>query len=82
MRDWTNKPNTRYNWTTLPGGLPHVTWEDGDLRLEWWNGDKKLTIYLGTEGTWWTIVDGTEDEFEDGTLEPGGLQSLMEWLVS
>src|SRR3954469_18926148 len=29
---------------------PHISAnEDGDTVLEWWNGDRKLTVYLGPE---------------------------------
>lgn len=62
---------------------PHVELnEDGDVVIEWWNGSKKLTLYVGETATeyvssWGPDMDGQMDA---GVLD-GDLLQFWQWLV-
>lgn len=52
--------------------------EGGDISLEWWKGDRKLTLYIGRDATEFVLSWGEdiESEMEAGELERGKFQAL------
>jgi len=67
----------------LPWRDPHVSLnEDGDVAFEWWNGTKKLTLYVSSQqidfvSSWGPDVD---QQMHAGTLN-GELLKLWRWFV-
>lgn len=64
---------------------PHMTVSPNDeVVLEWWNGEKKLTVYVSEETTEYVKVWGADifEEMEDGnTDESRQAYYLWNWLV-
>jgi hypothetical protein len=64
---------------------PHVSSnEDGNVTFEWWNGDKKLTVYVSPEESWYIKVWGADvvNEMSDGTAESmEERQDAWQWLM-
>lgn len=67
------------------------TWEDAhrsvspwdDQVFEWWNGDKKLTVYFGSDETEYVRVWGEDidNEMDDGTIDDDSdFDELWHWL--
>lgn len=62
---------------------PHVSLnEDGDVVFEWWNGEKKLTLYVGEKVTeylssWGPDID---QQMYAGELN-GNLLQLWQWFL-
>lgn len=56
--------------------------EDGEIVFEWWNGIRKLTIYVGAEQSTFLKSWGPNilDEMEDGVLAQTWDPSLWVWL--
>lgn len=55
--------------------------ECGEVSMEWWNGEKKLTLYIGPSDThyvcsWGPDVDATMDA---GVLPEGGFLEKWRW---
>ncbi len=64
---------------------PHVTAsEDGNVVFEWWNGAKKLTIYIGPDSADFIKVWGVDivNEMSDGVLTKAAFKDLWSWLCS
>lgn len=64
---------------------PHVSAsEDGELTFEWWNANRKLTIYVGPEQATYVKSWGPHvvSEMEDGVVPNNGIPSLWEWLFA
>ena len=65
---------------------PNVTASaDGEVVFEWWNGTKKLTIYIGDQSAEYVKVWGTDidTEMSDGNADLSSIrQSLWRWLIS
>jgi hypothetical protein len=65
---------------------PHVSSnEDGNVTFEWWNGDKKLTVYVSPEESWYIKVWGADvvNEMSDGTAESmEERQDAWQWLMA
>jgi len=58
---------------------------DGELVLEWWNGQRKVTVYLDEEETEYVRSWGTsiEDDMDDGTVaDPSRMANIWNWLHS
>lgn len=57
--------------------------EDGEIVFEWWNGVRKLTIYVGVEESTYLKSWGPHivDEMEDGVLIQSWDPSLWIWLL-
>jgi len=62
---------------------PHVgSNEDGEISFEWWNGNKKLTVYVGSEenhyvSSWGHNIDTNMDA---GPLPLDGFLKQWRWL--
>jgi hypothetical protein len=56
--------------------------EDGEIVLEWWNGIRKLTIYVGPDQSTYIKSWGPHllDEMEDGVLPADWIPLLWTWL--
>lgn len=69
------------SWTT-----PHITLsENNEIVFEWWQGNKKITLYFGEGEPEYIKVWGTDidDEMDSGPLTDGwNLTSLWLWLYS
>lgn len=54
----------------------------GEVVFEWWNRQKKLTIYVGPHETDYVKVWGAdiEDEMETGALSNQRVLELLQWL--
>jgi len=63
---------------------PHVSAsEDGDVTFEWWNGEKKLTIYIRATRPEYIIAWGADidNEMSDGVIATGGqFNEMWRWL--
>lgn len=56
--------------------------EDGHV-LEWWNGQKKLTIYVGQEAEYIKVPSADMDEMVAGTIRnPKDLVELWRWIAN
>lgn len=57
--------------------------EDGEIVFEWWNGVRKLTIYVGAEQSTFLRSWGPHivDEMVDGVLTQSWDPSLWVWLL-
>ncbi len=58
--------------------------EDGEIVFEWWNGIRKLTIYVGADQSTFLKSWGPNivDEMEDGVLTQTWDTSLWRWLLA
>jgi len=65
---------------------PNVTASaDGEVVFEWWNGTKKLTIYIRDQSAEYVKVWGADidTEMSDGNADLSSIrQSLWRWLIS
>ncbi len=65
---------------------PHVIADaDGDIVFEWWNNQKKLTVYVSPETVEYIKVEGPDiySDMEDGIVEtPQDSRMLWHWLTS
>ncbi|MGH7864893.1 MAG: hypothetical protein ACREQB_07885 [Candidatus Binataceae bacterium] len=62
---------------------PHISAsEDGEIVFEWWNGNRKLTIYVGPLELTYIKSWGPHvlNDMEDGVIRDGGISSLWGWL--
>ena len=62
---------------------PHVsTNEDGNVVFEWWQGVRKLTVYVRSAHVTYIKVWGVniDSEMEDGCVTDKGFASLWMWL--
>lgn len=62
---------------------PHISAsEDGDVLLEWWSSNRKLSIYVDENEAEFIKVWGTNinSEMEDGLLTTGKFFDLWTWL--
>lgn len=62
---------------------PNVTASPfGEVVLEWWNHEKKLTLYVNEEQTEYVKVwgDDIDVEMDDGTLLETAIAPTLEWL--
>jgi len=62
---------------------PHISAsEEGEIVLEWWNGPRKLTIYVGPEVTTFLKSWGPHviDDMADGVLAQNWDPELWAWL--
>lgn len=67
-----------HTWTN-----PHVTAsEDGEVVLEWWSGNHKLTVYISPYDARYVRVWGphVERDMDDGELATAGFDALWHWL--
>ncbi len=69
-----------------PWDNPHTSAsEDGDVSFEWWNGQKKLTVYVSASSTLLLRVWGPDitSQMSEGTAETvEERQSAWAWLLS
>jgi hypothetical protein len=70
----------------LEFAAPHVTAsQDDEVVLEWWRGERKLTVYVTSSAIEYVRVWGTDmfDEMDDGEVAPGtDPSSIWRWLVN
>jgi hypothetical protein len=62
---------------------PHIgTNEEGAVAFEWWEDERKLTIYIGPSDARFVSSWGPniETEMVAGTLRPGGFSQQWTWL--
>jgi len=62
---------------------PHISAsEDGEIAFEWWNGNRKLTVYVGPQHLTYIKSRGPHvvNDMEDGVLPEDGISSLWAWL--
>lgn len=62
---------------------PHISAnEDGEIVFEWWNADRKLTVYIGRDQLHYIKSWGPDvmNEMEDGALPEDKMPLLWEWL--
>ena len=62
---------------------PHISAsEDGEIVFEWWNGNRKLTIYVGPRELTYVKSWGPHvvNDMEDGVVPDGGMPLLWGWL--
>jgi hypothetical protein len=73
--------NFRYEWIS-----PNITGSSsGEVVLEWWKNQKKITIYLSsTQILYIKVCNENVDDMEDGTLtlDVDSISQLWEWLIS
>jgi len=58
---------------------------EGNVVFEWWHGNKKLTVYIGSESAEYVQVWGMDiySEMAEGDVESSSMQQkLWQWLVS
>jgi hypothetical protein len=64
---------------------PHVIADaDGDVVFEWWNGQKKLTVYVSPTTAEYVKVEGPDitSDMEDGVIETArDRRDLWQWLL-
>lgn len=55
---------------------------DGELELQWWRGEKSLTLTLDGEKIFFLKAWGVDpqNDMDDGEIEAEGFLSLWEWL--
>lgn len=67
---------------TLTGNMTSTSpW--GDIVMEWWNEDRKLTFYFRHDGeVEYVKVWGPDiyNDMEDGIVEPDRISQLQDWL--
>lgn len=82
---WVQQMYSDVNLTTKQWQEPHVTAsEDGDVLLEWWNGDKGLSIYISENSVSYLKDWGPNiaEEMEDGVVASSEKQrQLWHWLM-
>lgn len=62
---------------------PHISSsEDGEIVFEWWNGNRKLTVYVGPRERTYIKSWGPHvmNDMDDGALPEDGISSLWTWL--
>ncbi len=62
---------------------PHITENENDFIFEWWNNNKKLTIYVSPTSVEYVKMWGLDiiNEMEDGEIhEKEELSELWNWL--
>lgn len=68
------------SWTS-----PNVTAsERGEVMLEWWRRERKLTLYVGDAKSHYIKVWGhrVDDEMEDGVFVADNFERLWRWLLT
>lgn len=71
--------NTAYGWSA-----PHITiGSEGEAIFEWWNGERKITIYIGNTAIEYIKVWGPniDEDMESGELSTGDdFRLIWNWL--
>lgn len=73
----------RESTATIGWQSPYISAsEDGEIVFEWWNGVRKLTIYIGAEQSMFLKSWGPNivKDMEDGVLTQSWDSSLWAWL--
>ena len=73
------------NFAHLPWKTPHISaTEDGDVLLEWWNKNHKLSLYIGSRKSDFIKIWGPniESEMEGGGFSVSNVIPLWDWLRS
>ena len=85
VRDWLHRLRQVAESSVWTWREPHVSaGEDGEVLLEWWRQDRKLSLYLG-DGTApeYIKVRGAhiDDDMESGELQSANaFRALWTWL--
>lgn len=69
-----------FSWKT-----PHISAsEDGEVLLEWWNGNHKLSLYVGSRKSDFIKIWGPniESEMQEGRFSASNIIRLWDWLRS
>ena len=75
----------RLDFARLPWNAPHISaTENGDVLIEWWNKNHKLSLYVGPRKSDFIKVWGPniESEMEEGRLLTSNVIPLWNWLRS
>ena len=64
---------------------PHITAnEDGDIVFEWWNGDRKLTLYFASDANSASFIRSwgphVINDMQDGSFSPEDFGAHWDWL--
>jgi hypothetical protein len=69
----------KYGWSE-----PFISIQRSELALEWWHGDRKITVYFSDTSIDFIKVWGpdVDNEMAEGTIETSDqLEDLWKWLV-
>jgi len=85
LRFWISEVNFLISEVGLPWIQPLINYVDQEVALEWWNANKKLTIYYSDSTIDYIRVWGPniKSEMEDGEIiNPFSFVALWQWLIS
>lgn len=85
LKFWISEVNFLISEVGLPWIEPLINYVDQEVTLEWWNANKKLTIYFSDAAIDYIRVWGAniKDEMEDGEIvNPFSFVALWQWLIS
>jgi len=85
LKFWISEVNFLISEVGLPWIEPLINYVDQEVTLEWWNANKKLTIYFSDAAIDYIRVWGPniKNEMEDGEIvNPFSFVALWQWLIS
>ena len=85
LKFWISEVNFLISEVRLPWIEPLINYVDQEVSLEWWNANKKLTIYFSDAAIDYIRVWGPniKNEMEDGEImNPFFFVALWQWLIS
>ena len=85
LKFWISEVNFLISEVRLPWIEPLINYVDQEVSLEWWNANKKLTIYFSDAAIDYIRVWGAniKNEMEDGEIaNPFCFVALWQWLIS
>jgi hypothetical protein len=85
LKFWISEVNFLVSEVRLPWTEPLINYVDQEVSLEWWNANKKLTIYFSEDAIDYIRVWGPniKNEMEDGEImNPFFFVALWQWLLS
>ena len=85
LKFWVSEVNFLISEVGLPWIEPLINYVDQEVTLEWWNANKKLTIYFSGAAIDYIRVWGAniKNEMEDGEImNPFSFVALWQWLIS
>ena len=84
VRDWSDRLRPIAALSGWAWQSPHVSVDaDGEMLFEWWQNDRKLSLYFGAAAPEYIKVWGThlDEEMESGSLpSSAGFRALWDWL--
>ena len=85
LKFWISEVKFLISEVGLPWIEPLINYVDQEVTLEWWNANKKLTIYFSDAAIDYIRVWGPniKNEMEDGEImNPFSFVALWQWLIS